>query len=216
MFGSKKRESASFDTALEQVGTIIGPGAVLEGPLTTKDSTRIDGTVKGNVTVSGALIVGQSAKIYGTVSCMNAYIAGEIAGNVSAPQGKVEISDSGKVIGDISCKGIIIDENAVFHGQCTMTNLDKGSAAIAKERAVADKAADQEKAEEKKEESTEPAKDENKSENDESAKDENKSENGESTKDENKSEESKEENKDNNNNSNNNNNYNNHNHKKKR
>ncbi len=141
MFGSKKNESV-LDTALEQVGTIIGPGAVLEGPLTTKDSTRIDGTVKGNVTVSGALIVGQAAKIVGTVSCMNAYIAGEVEGNVSAPQGKVEISDSGKVIGDVSCKGIIIDENAVFHGQCNMTGVDKSSAAIAKERAVADKTTD--------------------------------------------------------------------------
>lgn len=138
MFGSKKNESV-LDTALEQVGTIIGPGAVLEGPLTTKDSTRIDGTVKGNVTVSGALIVGQAARIVGTVSCMNAYIAGEVEGNVSAPQGKVEISDSGKVIGDVSCKGIIIDENAVFHGQCNMTGIDKSSAEIAKERAAADK-----------------------------------------------------------------------------
>ncbi len=142
MFGSKKNESV-LDTALEQVGTIIGPGAVLEGPLTTKDSTRIDGTVKGNVTVSGALIVGQAAKIVGTVSCMNAYIAGEVEGNVSAPQGKVEISDSGKVIGDVSCKGIIIDENAVFHGQCNMTGVDKSSAAIAKERATADKTAEE-------------------------------------------------------------------------
>ncbi len=139
MFGSKKE--ATIDTALEQVGTIIGPGAVLEGPLTTKDSTRIDGTVKGNVTVSGALIVGQDAKIVGTVSAMNAYIAGEINGALSVPQGKVEISDTGKVIGDISCKGIIIDENAVFHGKCEMTNLDKNSAEIAKERMVADKEA---------------------------------------------------------------------------
>lgn len=142
MFGSKKNESA-IDTTLEQVGTIIGPGAVLDGPLTTKDSTRIDGTVKGNVTVSGALIVGQSGKITGTVSCLNAYIAGEVEGNVSAPQGKVEISDSGKVIGDVSCKGIIIDENAVFHGQCNMTGIDKSSAAIAKERAAADKSSEE-------------------------------------------------------------------------
>lgn len=151
MFGSKK-EAATIEEAMEQVGTIIGPGAVIEGPLTTKDSTRIDGTVKGNVTISGALIVGQEAKIAGTVSAMNVYIAGEIVGNVSAPQGKVEISDTGKVIGDITCKGIIIDENAVFHGKCDMTNLDKNSAAIAKERAAADKASEEKTAEEKKEE----------------------------------------------------------------
>ena len=137
MFGSKKDNSV--DPALEQVGTIIGPGAILDGPLTTKDSTRIDGTVNGNVTISGALIVGQEGKITGTVSAMNAYVAGEITGNVSAPQGKVEISDTGKVIGDVTCKGIIIDENAVFQGKCEMTNLDKNSAAIAKERATAEK-----------------------------------------------------------------------------
>ena len=162
MFGSKKDNSV--DPALEQVGTIIGPGAILDGPLTTKDSTRIDGTVNGNVTISGALIVGQEGKITGTVSAMNAYVAGEITGNVSAPQGKVEISDTGKVIGDVTCKGIIIDENAVFHGNCEMTSIDKSSAAIAKERAVADKSSE-ETTEEKKDENKEDNKEENKEEN---------------------------------------------------
>jgi cytoskeletal protein CcmA (bactofilin family) len=161
MFGNKK--DTTVDPALEQVGTIIGPGAVLDGPLTTKDSTRIDGTVKGNVTISGALIVGQEGKITGTVSAMNAYIAGEVTGNVSAPQGKVEISDTGKVIGDVTCKGIIIDENAVFSGQCDMTGIEKNSAEVAKERAVADKEASEDKpSEEKKEEGNEDKKEENK------------------------------------------------------
>ena len=151
MFGNKK--DTTVDPALEQVGTIIGPGAVLDGPLTTKDSTRIDGTVKGNVTISGALIVGQEGKITGTVSAMNAYIAGEVTGNISAPQGKVEISDTGKVIGNVTCKGIIIDENAVFSGQCDMTGVERNSAEVAKERAAADKETSEDKpSEEKKEE----------------------------------------------------------------
>ena len=160
MFGNKK--DTTVDPALEQVGTIIGPGAVLDGPLTTKDSTRIDGTVKGNVTISGALIVGQEGKITGTVSAMNAYIAGEVTGNISAPQGKVEISDTGKVIGNVSCKGIVIDENAVFSGQCDMTGIEKNSAEVAKERAAADKETSEDKpSEEKKEEGTEDKKEEN-------------------------------------------------------
>ncbi|MCR4654441.1 MAG: polymer-forming cytoskeletal protein [Eubacterium sp.] len=180
MFGTRKE--TTVDPALEQVGTIIGPGAVLDGPLTTKDSTRIDGTVKGNVTISGALIVGQEGKIIGTVSAMNAYIAGEVTGAISAPQGKVEISDTGKVIGDVSCKGIIIDENAVFQGKCDMTGIEKSSAEIAKERAVADKSS-----EEQSQETTEGTKSEdNKSE-------DNKSEGNKE--DDTKSEENKEENK---------------------
>ncbi len=141
MFGNKN--GGTEDNALlEQVGTIIGPGAVIEGPLTTKDSTRIDGTVKGNVTISGALIIGQDGKVIGTISALNVYVAGEVAGNITAPQGKIEISDTGKVNGDITCKGIIIDENAVFQGKCEMTGQDKSSASIAKERAVADKASE--------------------------------------------------------------------------
>ena len=161
MFGNKK--DTTVDPALEQVGTIIGPGAVLDGPLTTKDSTRIDGTVKGNVTISGALIVGQEGKITGTISAMNAYIAGEVTGNITAPQGKVEISDTGKVIGDITCKGIIIDENAVFSGQCDMTGVERNSAEVAKERAAADKESSEDKSsEEKKEEGGEDKEEENK------------------------------------------------------
>ncbi|SFP78000.1 protein CcmA, bactofilin family [Butyrivibrio proteoclasticus] len=149
MFGNKK-DSAEDNALLEQVGTIIGPGAVIEGPLTTKDSTRIDGTIKGNVTISGALIIGQEGKITGTISALNVYVAGEVTGNITAPQGKIEISDTGKVYGDISCKGIIIDENAVFQGKCEMTGQDKSSASIAKERAVADKESKEETAEENK------------------------------------------------------------------
>ena len=142
MFGSKK-EGTEDNTLLEQVGTIIGPGAVIEGPLTTKDSTRIDGTIKGNVTISGALIVGSEARITGTISALNVYVAGEVNGNITAPQGKIEISDTGKVIGDVICKGIIIDENAVFQGKCEMTDQEKSSAEIAKERAATDKSSEE-------------------------------------------------------------------------
>ena len=139
MFGNTKKDSTSAtdNEILEQVGTIIGPGAVIDGPLTTKDSTRIDGTIKGNVNISGALIVGQEGKIFGTASGVNIYVAGEVNGNLSAPQGKVEISDTGKVVGDVICKGIIIDENAIFQGRCEMTGLERNSADIAKERAAA-------------------------------------------------------------------------------
>ncbi|MCR5402589.1 MAG: polymer-forming cytoskeletal protein [Butyrivibrio sp.] len=138
MFGKKE---LTTDPALEQVGTIIGPGAIIDGPISTKDSTRIDGVIKGNVTISGALIVGEEGKITGTVSALNVYIAGEVTGNISAPQGKIEISDTGKVVGDITCKGIVIDENAVFQGRCDMPGVEKTPAEIAKEKAAANKEA---------------------------------------------------------------------------
>jgi cytoskeletal protein CcmA (bactofilin family) len=133
-----KPKQVSYDATAEQIVSIIGTGAVIDGPLTTKDSTRIDGTVNGNVTISGSLIIGQDGKINGTVSALNIFNAGEINGNASAVGGKVEISDTGKIIGDITAKSLVIDENAVFQGSCTMTG-EKSSAETAKERAVSEK-----------------------------------------------------------------------------
>ncbi len=147
MFG---RKDSNSDLSLEQIGTIIGPGAVVGGPITTNDSARIDGTVNGDVTITGALVLGQDAKITGNVSCLNAYVAGQITGNVTAPTGKVEISDTGKVIGDVTCKGIIIDENAVFQGKCDM----QGEAGAGTEAAKTENS-DEKPSEEKKESSEE-------------------------------------------------------------
>lgn len=131
---SSTKPTETLDTATEQISTFIAPGATIDGPLTTKESTRIDGIINGNVTVNGSLIVGQDGKITGTVTATNLFLAGEIAGNVSASNGKVEISDTGKLVGDLMAKSLVIDENAIFQGQCTMTT-EKSSAETAKERA---------------------------------------------------------------------------------
>jgi cytoskeletal protein CcmA (bactofilin family) len=147
MFG---RKDSAAGLGHEQVGTILGKGSVVDGPLSAEQSTRIDGTVNGDVKIKGSLIVGQEGKITGAVSCVNAYIAGEITGNITAPEGKVEISDTGKVIGDVACKGIVIDENAVFQGQCDMTGVDKTA-----EAASDNKPAEEKTAEEKTEKNTE-------------------------------------------------------------
>ena len=134
LFNSGK-PNETVDTASDQISTFIAPGAIVDGPLTTKESTRVDGTVNGNVTVNGSLILGQDAKINGAVTATNLFLAGEINGNVSCGSGKVEISDTGKLIGDLTAKSLVIDENAVFQGQCTMTT-EKTSAETAKERAA--------------------------------------------------------------------------------
>ena len=132
---SSSKSSDSTDTGLDQITNIIAAGTIVDGPITTKEGTRIDGTVNANVTVNGSLIVGQEGKIIGAVTATNIFLAGEIQGNISAATGKVEISDTGKLIGDLSAKTLVIDENAVFQGQCTMT-AEKTSAETAKERAA--------------------------------------------------------------------------------
>ncbi len=137
LFNTTKSTDAT-DAGIDPITNIIAAGTIIDGPLTTKEGTRIDGTVNGNVTINGSLIVGQEGKVSGAVTASNIFLAGEIQGNISAGTGKVEISDTGKLFGDLAAKTLVIDENAVFQGQCTMT-AEKSSAETAKERAAANK-----------------------------------------------------------------------------
>lgn len=114
MFGKK-----TIDFSSEEINSIIGTDAVIEGSFTTKDTTRIDGTIKGNVDTKGTLIIGPKGKIEGNVQAANVLVAGEVRGDMNVAE-KIEASSSGKIIGDIQAKSLVIDENAMFQGRCTM------------------------------------------------------------------------------------------------
>lgn len=98
---------------------LIGNGTAIVGDMTSNGDVRIDGTLKGNITINGKLVVGSTGKIEGNVTCQNADISGEI-------HGKVEISEllslkaSSKLMGDIITGKISIEPNATFTGTCSM------------------------------------------------------------------------------------------------
>ena len=113
----KKKDELSTDMS---VGCLIGESSVVEGNFVTKESARIDGEVKGNVTAEGKLIVGAKGKIHGNVSTEAVMVSGVVDGNIVSKT-RVEITASGVVNGDITTKLLVIDENAVFNGTCKMT-----------------------------------------------------------------------------------------------
>ena len=146
MFNSSKPKTppiSTYEDEAQKVVTLIGAGATCDGAFSARDTTRIDGTINGPVHIEGSLIVGQSGKINGDVTAQNVFLAGEITSNVDCNSGKLEVSDSGKLTGDVTTKSIVIDENAIFQGRCTMTT-DVNSAATAKERAAASTLSDKE------------------------------------------------------------------------
>lgn len=103
----------------EKIDSIIGTDAVVEGNLTTGSITRIDGSVQGNIKSKGTLIVGSGGSVKGNIEALQVMIAGEVTGDLFV-QEKIEVSSSGKVIGNIHTKSLVVDENAVFQGQCIM------------------------------------------------------------------------------------------------
>ena len=118
------RKKPNFD----KYNSLLGVDALVEGNLTVKDSARLDGTVRGNVTAQGALILGPKALVEGNITATDVEVGGSINGNITA-SGRVFLTSTARLNGDISCKGIVIDENAGFQGKCDMENAGENQSA---------------------------------------------------------------------------------------
>lgn len=99
--------------------TVIGAGTVVEGTLKAAMSARIDGTVNGDVTSEGTIVVATEGAVNGNITAAEVKISGVVKGNV-VTTGKLELVEKGKLIGDIKTGSLSIAETAVFHGNCSM------------------------------------------------------------------------------------------------
>lgn len=121
-----------------KINTILGRDSDFQGDISIKGAARVDGNVDGNVKVSGTLIVGSTGRITGLVEVAAAVIGGEVLGDITASE-RVELTATAKVLGDVTTKIIVIDENAVFQGKCDMNqempDKKRGKASVKAARA---------------------------------------------------------------------------------
>ena len=104
MLGRKTTEQVNA-----KIGSIIGADMVVEGNIKATEAIRVEGNVNGDVSSEGTLVISSTGKVVGNIKGNNIMIAGTI-----------EVASTGKIIGNIRTKSLIVDENAVFQGQCTM------------------------------------------------------------------------------------------------
>lgn len=118
MFSSGKKQNMSVN---EVIDTIIGENTVIEGSLNTKDTTRIDGKIKGEARSQGFLIIGEIGVVEGDVRAQSLLVAGTVKGNIYV-QDRLEVAETGKISGDVVTKTLIIEEGAEFEGKCNMAS----------------------------------------------------------------------------------------------
>ena len=107
------------DRGGEGLNTIIGKDSIVEGTIKAQGGVRIDGAVRGRISASEALAVGDSGIIEAEVAVRTAVIGGRVLGNIFA-QDKIELQSKAVVEGDITTKNLVVEEGAVFHGKCNM------------------------------------------------------------------------------------------------
>ena len=104
--------------------TYICDGTTIVGDIKVEHDLRIDGYIKGTVEVAGMLVLGSTGKIEGQVQARAATIAGEINGNIRGIE-KIVLEPKSTLVGDLQTRELVINEGAVFQGNCAMNRDDR-------------------------------------------------------------------------------------------
>ena len=132
MFGSSKSKE-SKGMAQDNVLNTIARGTVLEGKITTKGDIRVEGKVIGTITCEAKLVVGEHGSVEGYIDARNAYIAGNVKGQVVVRE-LLQLQEKGKIEGDIFTQKLSVQVGAIFSGNCRMGQDAKVMLAESKSR----------------------------------------------------------------------------------
>ena len=99
--------------------TFISDGTTIQGEIAVEHDLRVEGFLKGTVTVGGMLVVCPSGILVGVGHARSATIAGNIKGNIRG-QEKIVLEAKSVLMGDLQTRELVINEGAIFQGNCAM------------------------------------------------------------------------------------------------
>ncbi len=110
-----------------RVPSIISADLKIVGDLKCTGDIQIDGTIEGLIK-GGLIIVGEGAKVEGSIVAETVRIFGTVNGRIRAKT--VHLDKTGKVIGDIAHEILTIEAGGYFEGQAQpLESVDPGGAA---------------------------------------------------------------------------------------
>jgi cytoskeletal protein CcmA (bactofilin family) len=101
------------------LSAFIDQGSEFEGKLSFKDTVRIDGVFRGEITSQNTLIVGETGEILATVRSRSVLISGTVTGDVFASD-RLVLHKTARVDGDVEAGTLAIEEGAMINGKVTM------------------------------------------------------------------------------------------------
>lgn len=95
--------------------TLISDGCKISGEITGSGDFVISGEVAGDCDINGTVTLSADGYWQGTLRADNVIIAGHVEGDITA-SGKVEITNSAKIIGTVTGNAIAVAEGAIVEG----------------------------------------------------------------------------------------------------
>ena len=120
----KKKGSTSLENP-DRLNIIVEGSKVL-GDMITDSNLRIDGEVLGNITSASKVVVGESGRITGDLTCADADVEGHVKGVIKI-DGLLALRSKSVVDGEITTSKFEVEEGAQFSGSCKMNNFTSTS-----------------------------------------------------------------------------------------
>lgn len=120
MIMSRAKETATYASNTQH--NVLATGTNLKGEISSEEDFRIDGSIEGNISCRGKIIVGQSGSVMGDINCMNIEVFGQVTGNISCKDTLI-LRATAIVTGDIRMQVIEIEPGAqVIESTISMIN----------------------------------------------------------------------------------------------
>ena len=103
---------------------LISAGTEITGDIKSAGDIRIDGSLTGNLTTKGKVVIGPTGKIKGEIICKNSEVSGIIEGKIGVNQ-LLNLKASSKILGDITTSRLSIEPGAKFTGNCKMIDHEE-------------------------------------------------------------------------------------------
>jgi cytoskeletal protein CcmA (bactofilin family) len=116
----------------------LGKGSRITGKLTCEGPGHIEGEIEGEIVAKDTLVIGEAAVVKAQVNGTAVVVHGQVTGDIVATR-RLEIRAPGRVFGNITTASLVIQEGAVFRGQCSMGDAEGARAAEKKGPAPATK-----------------------------------------------------------------------------
>ncbi|MBN1960071.1 MAG: polymer-forming cytoskeletal protein [Deltaproteobacteria bacterium] len=110
--------------------TVIGESILINGNLQGDEDLTVLGRVEGTVNLTKTLNVEESGIVKANISVRNAIISGVVVGNINATE-SVEITEVGRMVGDIKAPRVIIVDGARYRGAVDMGDLESPRSSVA-------------------------------------------------------------------------------------
>ena len=100
--------------------TILSQDIDFSGTLNFEKPFLIRGRLSGDINARGLLVVDEAAIVEANINAPRVIIRGSVKGDVVASE-KVEVTITGKLLGNVTAPEIFMETGCVFNGRCTMT-----------------------------------------------------------------------------------------------